>query len=217
MTRRRLAVVAALVVVLSGCAQQEEDFGARVTLGPEGPQVASTADPGAVALTATYRSDVTCVPQSHQRQTTSGAGDGLPNLELPCMDGSGSANLANLGGPSVVTIWASWCLPCQRELPAFATVWQQSRNQGTGLHILGLNWLDDPESAAANAQELGLTFPSVFDGDGIARGALAINAQPATLFLDSDGAVVHVERAPIDDPAVLRQMIATHLNIEVRG
>lgn len=216
MTRTLVILMASvLMAALAGCTQQEDDFGARVTLGPGGPQVAATSDPGAVPLTATYPSDVTCVPQTHTNVGGPGAGDRLPTLELPCMDGSGSVDLADLAGPSVVTIWASWCIPCQKELPAFASVWQQSREQNTGLHMLGLNWLDDPEAAAATAQRLGMTFPSVFDADGVARGALAINAQPATLFINASGSIVHVERSAIDDPDVLRDMIAQHLGIEV--
>lgn len=215
MGRLTILMAAALTATLTGCTQQEDDFGARVTLGPGGPQVAATSDSGAVPLTATYASDVTCVPQTHERVSERVAGDGLPTLELPCMDGSGSVDLADLGGPSVVTIWASWCIPCQKELPAFASVWEQSREQNTGLHMLGLNWLDDPQSAAATAQQLGMTFPSVFDADGVARGALAINAQPATLFINAAGSIVHVERSAIDDPDVLRSMIAQHLGIEV--
>lgn len=215
--RYALATGVLATLVLAGCAQQEDDFGARVTLGPNGSQVAASADSGAVALTATYASDVTCVPSSHRDAAPGASVNGLPTLVLPCMDGTGSVDLASLSGPSLVTIWASWCLPCQKELPAFATVWEQARAQNSGVHFLGLNWLDDPESAAANAQELGITFPSLFDGDGVARGALAINAQPATLFIDESGDIVHVERSAIDDPAVLRQMIATHLGIEVTG
>jgi cytochrome c biogenesis protein CcmG, thiol:disulfide interchange protein DsbE len=139
----------------------------------------------------------------------------LPSLSLPCLDGSGDVDTAALRGPLVMTIWASWCVPCRRELPAFAAVHARAEASDAPVRFLGLNWLDDSASAVGFADELGIGFPSLFDADGIARGPLGVNAQPATLFIDSDGRIVHIERRPIDKIDDLTNLIRTHLAVEV--
>jgi peroxiredoxin len=149
-----------------------------------------------------------------------GAGDvsqgkALPRLSLPCLDGTGSIDMADLRGPLVMTAWASWCVPCRRELPAFAQVHSRAVAAESPVRFLGLNWLDDSTSAVNFIKEIGFTFPSLFDADGRARGPLGVNSQPATLFIDREGRIVHIERRAIDRADELTELINRHLGVEV--
>ena len=47
----------------------------------------------------------------------------LPAVSLASLDGTGPAlELDTLRGPAVVNLWATWCVPCRQELPAFQEV-----------------------------------------------------------------------------------------------
>ena len=206
-------LIAALVCVtaLAACSTQEpQDLGQPVGI----PGAPSTSTPplnssSSVTLADTYEALYSCDAVSSTKPSD------LPPITLPCMDGSGNVDATFVKGPLAVTIWASWCVPCKRELPAFVAVNSKLRSAGYPARILGLNWLDDPEQAVAAAQEWGINFPSLHDGDALMRAPLGINAQPATLFIDASGRVVHVERGPIDTEAELLAKLRQFLGVEV--
>jgi thiol-disulfide isomerase/thioredoxin len=55
-------------------------------------------------------------------------GEQAPAFDLPRLNGSGRLTLEQLRGhPVVLTFWASWCQPCQKELPMLQDVKKQLR------------------------------------------------------------------------------------------
>ncbi|MGH9243087.1 MAG: TlpA family protein disulfide reductase [Acidimicrobiales bacterium] len=60
------------------------------------------------------------------------------------------------GEPVVVNFWASWCVPCRREMPAFAEVHGEL---GDRVVFLGVNHQDDRGAAMALLDETGVTYP----------------------------------------------------------
>lgn len=136
----------------------------------------------------------------------------LPDRTLPRLGAEGSVRLSDLRGPLVVNVWASWCPPCRAELPALAEVAAQADGR---VAFLGVDVLDDPAAAAAVARDLGVGYPSVFDEEGLTRGELRWTGPPATYLVDASGEVVHVRVGEIADAAELRDLIGTHLGVEV--
>lgn len=200
--------VAVLVgaIMLSACSNSEPgDLGSAVPTPGAPTQSASSGN----ALTATYQAAYSC------DVVASNIPNELPALVLPCMDGSGDIDMNLISGPLVLTIWASWCIPCKKELPAFAAINDRLKDADYPVRILGLNWIDDPDSAVMAATEWGLNFPSVHDGDALMRAPLGISAQPATLFIDANGKIIHIERAPIDRSEELANKISQYLGVEV--
>ena len=52
-----------------------------------------------------------------------GGGDDLPDVTLAALhDGAPALDVGALRGPAVVNLWATWCQPCRKELPAFQEV-----------------------------------------------------------------------------------------------
>ena len=119
-------------------------------------------------------------------------GFSAPEFSLEALDGS-VVTLSELRGqPVVVNLWASWCLPCQKEMPAFERAYEDYKD--TGLLILGVNLTAQDSEATARAfvAEHGLTFPILLDRDGKAARAYQVMGLPSTYFVDRDGIIQSV-------------------------
>lgn len=95
------------------------------------------------------------------------------------------------GQPVVVNIWASWCAPCRTEMPMLQDAAEAFGGKAT---ILGVASNDDPRAARAFMDEVGVTYPNVFDPSGEIRVALELTAYPTTYVFGSDGSL----RARVD-------------------
>jgi len=60
--------------------------------------------------------------------------------------------------------------------------------------VLGVNSTnqDNPQAANAFAQQLGLTFPILFDRDGSVSKLYNVRALPSSFFIDADGIIQEV-------------------------
>jgi cytochrome c biogenesis protein CcmG/thiol:disulfide interchange protein DsbE len=112
---------------------------------------------------------------------------GLPTsvTELPSADvETFRALLEDLRGtPVVVNLWASWCEPCEREMPMLA----QAAGANPDVQFLGVDTLDSREGAEEFIAEFGVPFPSLFDPDGVIRTDLDSFGLPVTVFFDAEG------------------------------
>lgn len=91
------------------------------------------------------------------------------------------------GQPVVVNIWASWCAPCRTEMPLLQDAAEAFAGRAT---ILGVASNDDPGSAATFLDEIGATYPNVFDPSGEIRVALGLTAYPTTYVFGRDGSML---------------------------
>ncbi len=95
------------------------------------------------------------------------------------------------GQPVVVNIWASWCAPCRTEMPMLQDAAEAFAGKAT---VLGVASNDDPRAARAFLDEVGVTYPNVFDPSGEIRVALGLTAYPTTYVFGADGSI----RARVD-------------------
>jgi len=94
--------------------------------------------------------------------------------------GPGFALPDDLGGrPLVLNVWASWCTPCRKEMPAFQSVFVQARGK---VGFLGVDYLDEETAARRLAADTGVTYPLAADPKGTEVSKLGITALPTTLF-----------------------------------
>jgi cytochrome c biogenesis protein CcmG/thiol:disulfide interchange protein DsbE len=90
----------------------------------------------------------------------------------------------------VVNFWASWCLPCREEMPALEQVSRDYAEAGKPVTVLGVDASDVRSEAATFLGEVGVTYPTVYDQQGLRGGVAAswsVTGLPQTWFVARDG------------------------------
>jgi cytochrome c biogenesis protein CcmG, thiol:disulfide interchange protein DsbE len=133
-------------------------------------------------------------------------GAAAPVFTLPTLSG-GELALEDLQGqPVVLTFWASWCTTCKADVPKLQRVVDDWSSRGVA--VVGVVIEDSRSAATAAAQEAGLRYPSVYDGDGATRDAYGVLGTPETFLLDADGVVAARWVGPLPEHELDLQLAA---------
>jgi cytochrome c biogenesis protein CcmG, thiol:disulfide interchange protein DsbE len=178
---RRLLTLAAAAALLAACAQEPADPGAAGQPAASGST--SPTKPGVV------------------RARFAGFASG-PGFTLP-------EDLR--GHPLVLNFWASWCVPCRKEMPAFQSVYLRA---GDTVGFLGVDYLDEEGAARRLVADTGVTYPLAADPKGTEVAKFGVTALPTTLFFSADG-VLRGRRFGELDADRLRAAIGTYLGEQV--
>jgi cytochrome c biogenesis protein CcmG/thiol:disulfide interchange protein DsbE len=99
--------------------------------------------------------------------------------------GEPRVSLAEVAGrPALINVWASWCTPCRREMPALAAA---HRPFGDRVAFLGVNHQDARDLAVELLDETRVTYPSGYDPDGSVARDYGLFGMPTTIFVAADG------------------------------
>lgn len=139
-----------------------------------------------------------------------GGAAALPDVPLTAMESGEVSSAADLGGPALVNLWATYCAPCRAEMPAFQVV---SDELDGIVRFVGVNQGEDGASAQAFLDEVGVTFDQYLDENGELADSLGIAALPATAVVDADGTVLTVHSGALDEQEI-RDLVAAHLTDE---
>jgi cytochrome c biogenesis protein CcmG/thiol:disulfide interchange protein DsbE len=123
------------------------------------------------------------------------AGETLPDVSIEPLAGGEAISLADIGGPAVVNLWATWCVPCRTEIPDFEEV---HRARSDEVRFVGVNIGEDAERAAEFLDEVGATYDQFLDPQGFAQTGLAAASLPTTIVIDADGVVTTRHIGPLD-------------------
>ena len=119
----------------------------------------------------------------------------LPRARLTCFTGGSVIDTTALGGrPTLVNLWASWCGPCQREMPALQRAYQHYQAK---VSFLGVDTTDERASAEDFLATIGIHYPQVSDTRGDLLHRVGGPGLPVTLVLDANGAVVYSHRGQL--------------------
>jgi thiol-disulfide isomerase/thioredoxin len=137
-----------------------------------------------------------------------------PDLKLKDLDGKDVA-LADLKGKVVfVNFWATWCGPCQDEIPSLIDL--QNKYAGKGFTVLGIAMDDDGKSVVApfvakekyevNGQKLLINYPVVIGSDEAADKFGGIMGYPTSFLISRSGKqIMKFQGAP--DLAIIEKAV----------
>lgn len=108
-----------------------------------------------------------------------------PTWSGPLLDG-GTLEIASLRGkPTVVYLWAEWCVPCiGAPLEAFDASF---RARSREIAFVSLAWEAEADATRAVVVPAGYRFPVVLDPDGAIGRRWGLRGIPTLVFLDPDG------------------------------
>lgn len=113
-----------------------------------------------------------------------------PAPDFTVEDGDGNAvSLSDFAGkPVIVNFWATWCGPCQLEMPYFDAAWQE---YGDRIEFMMVNltdgFQDTVEGVKAFVEDAGYTFPVYYDTEYSGAQAYGVYSIPMTIMVDADG------------------------------
>ena len=133
----------------------------------------------------------------------------LPSFAGDDLDGRRIASASYDGIPLVVNVWATWCDPCVRELPALVEVAGVYEGR---VSFLGVDYVDDAATASRWADDYGLPYPSISDTGGELAATLGFPYVPHTLVVDAGGTIryrIYGETDAEELSGLLGELLAT--------
>ena len=119
-------------------------------------------------------------------------GQAAPDFTLRSDEGD-NKKLSELRGKVVMlNFWATWCGPCQQEIPKLAEL--KELHDEYDFELLGINIDEDPNKALRLAKKLSVNFPILFDQAKQVSKTYSIDAMPMTILIDRDGTIRYVHR-----------------------
>ena len=146
-------------------------------------------------------------PGSEAEQTGETVPEPVPAPDFTVYDIEGEqVQLSDFAGkPTVVNFWASWCGPCQMEMPDFQEAYVQL---GETVNFLMVNMTDGSRETVQTASEFiagqGYTFPVFYDTQMDAAMKYGVYSLPTTYFIDAQGRAIAQATGAIDAATLQR-------------
>ncbi|HMV17197.1 MAG TPA: TlpA disulfide reductase family protein [Zoogloea sp.] len=133
----------------------------------------------------------------------------LMALSLPDSAGTQQALQQWRGQVLVVNFWATWCPPCRKEMPEFATL--SDKYKGRKVQFVGIS-IDSPKNVAEFAAKSPVPYPLLIASPDVITltEALGNAAQglPFTAIIDREGRVARVKLGAFPQDELDRQLAA---------
>ncbi|HSJ09399.1 MAG TPA: TlpA disulfide reductase family protein [Longimicrobiales bacterium] len=133
-------------------------------------------------------------------------GSRAPDYEAFTLDGDTVPLSSYRGNVVLLNVWATWCRPCVKEMPAMERLHQELKDQG--LRVVAVS-VDAPSGGfgdlgqpggdvRAFAEQLGLTFDILHDPSGRIQNTYQVHGLPSTFLIDREGRIQQKVLGPRD-------------------
>ena len=137
--------------------------------------------------TADQRTTASAQPAAEQGKKAGLRGDAAPKFTLKNLAGEDVAVEAK-GKPYIINFWATWCPPCQAEIPDLAAFHAAHKD---AVDFYAVNLQEDAAPVEKFMAERKADLPVVLDTKGAAANLYGVRAIPTTVVVDAEGQVVY--------------------------
>jgi len=143
-------------------------------------------------------------PEESQAQP----GDPIPAPDFTVIDEKNMpVSLSNFRGkPTIVNFWATWCGPCEQELPFFDSAFKL---YGDKVNFVMLNVDGDMETVdevKEFVRQRGYSFPLYFDVTYDASQTYGVSAIPVTMCVSAEGDIIWSKIGMVSEDELIRQI-----------
>lgn len=110
--------------------------------------------------------------------------------DVPMQGLSGPSHLLSQyrGKPLIINVWASWCGPCQQEMPSLERLARSKLGQQFA--VIGISTDDYRDAAQGFLKRYPTSFSHYIDSALMLENMLGANRLPLTLLVDAQGRVL---------------------------
>ena len=141
-------------------------------------------------------------PESHdaveQRRTA-------PDFTLPLLSGPDFALAEHRGKTVIVDFWATWCGPCEVQMPVLDAIWKHQGEGTRDLMIVGVSVdTDPPERVDAWVEKRGFEYPIALGDQDLAL-RFGVLGYPTLFVIDPEGNV-HTQHVGVQSRTELEEI-----------
>ena len=143
---------------------------------------------GLMLLISVFVSSVFAATEAEDKEDEKAA----PDFTLKSLKGSNLKLSEFRGDVVMINFWATWCGPCQQEMPILNDLYLKYRDEG--LTMLGVNVEKNTSKAADMIRELRVVYPVLFDKQSQVSKDYNVDDMPTTVLVDRDGNLRYVHQ-----------------------
>ena len=126
-------------------------------------------------------------PSAEQSKGSGLRGEAAPTFKLKDLAGADVAVEAK-GKPYIINFWATWCPPCQAEIPDLAAFHAAHKDT---VDFYAVNLQEDAQPVQKFMAERKVKLSVVLDTQGAAANLYGVRAIPTTVVVDRDGKIAY--------------------------
>jgi peroxiredoxin len=126
-------------------------------------------------------------------------GSEAPDFELSTLSEDQRVGLSQLRGQVVLlNFWATWCKPCEDELPSMEQLYRVLGRGREGFELLAVSVDESPKPVQAFREQYSISFPILLDPEQRVSRLYQTRGFPESLLIDRQGRVVERYVGPRD-------------------
>jgi cytochrome c biogenesis protein CcmG, thiol:disulfide interchange protein DsbE len=133
------------------------------------------------------------------------AGSTAPAFTLTDIDGKPLSLAGYKGKVVLLDFWATWCVPCQAEIPHFVEF--QNNYAAQGFQVVGISMDDGPDPVHPFYQQYKMNYPVAMGSTQLAESYGGILGLPVTFLIDRDGRIAAKYRGQTDAGIIQQKLV----------